>query len=385
MKISPDAYVFRLFTLGFFIRVIVMFLDYYEIVGIPGNGDETQFHWTALDNQYSREETKITNYTVFLTIFYRLTNCSRLLAQYLNVLMGMFFLVYLNKTLKIVNAENKIRKRLLVIATFMPNLIIFSSILLREAWIEMFVMMSIYHYVNWFIRDGKSYHAFMSLVFVLCASWMHSGCVVIVIGYLLSFVFFERNTKQIKTSNTFIPSLFLLSLFAAFLYYNASLFSDKFGSISNVAAEDMMVDMYTVTGDSGSTYLSWLNVTTPLQAVFFSPLKMFYFLFSPIPFDWRNLLDVIAFTMDSMIYIFLFYQIYRNWTNSKENRYLICFLLISFFIATFVFAFGTIASGTAVRHRAKIIALLFVCYALSKDNEVKLKHIQSTHISCRNG
>ena len=67
---------------------------------------------------------------------------------------------------------------------------------------------------------------------------------------------------------------------------------------------------------------------------------------------------------------FLCFQ--KNKTEKKEQKYLIRFLLISFFIATFVFAFGTIASGTAVRHRAKLIALLFVCYGLTRVYKAKV-------------
>ena len=344
-----------------------MYLDCYEIVAIPGNGDETQFNEIATSNQKANNPEYVTNYTVFLTLFYKLTDCSRILAQYVNVLMGMLFLVYLNKTLLLIEVDAKIRKVILVIATFMPNLIFFAAILLREAWIEMFLMMSIYYYVKWFLKDRKTYYAVLSILFVFCATWMHSGCIMVGIGYILSFFIYNGRTKSIQLSSSFIPVFVLIAVFVLFLISNADSFLGKFGKLGgDLATEDMMIDLYAIREEAGSTYLDWLDVTSPVQAVLFSPLKLFYFLFSPIPLDWRSPIDAIAFLLDSCIYIFLFYKIYKNNTDKKEHKYLIRFLLVSFFIAAFVFAFGTIASGTAVRHRAKIIALLFVCYGLTK-------------------
>lgn len=367
-KIVKDAFVFRLFFIGYIIRVLVMYLDCYEYVGIPGNGDEWQFHITALDNQTASEAFHITNYTVFLTFIYKLTDCSRLIAQYINVMMGMAFLFYLDKTLKLVNAKQGCRKQVLVIATFMPNIIFFAAILLREAWIEMFVMMSVYYFVRWFLKGGKMYELILSFLFVICATWMHAGCITLAAGFVLCLVIYDKRTQKIHLSRSLIPSLVMVSLFFVVLVLNAGMFMDKFGSLGAGASEDMMVDIYTAKVEAGSTYLDWLNVTSPLLAVVFAPLKMFYFLFSPIPFDWRNLVDAIAFALDSTVYIFLFYQIAKRKSDSKEKKYLIRFLLIGFFFATFVFAFGTIASGTAMRHRAKIIAILFVCYGLTRTN-----------------
>jgi len=368
LKTVHDPKVFRLLVLAFTTRIIVMLLDYYEIVSIPGSGDVEGFHSVASDNQNSTDITVFTNYTVLLTYIYRLTDCSKLLAQYVNVMMGMIFLYFLNKTLKLVKADRKTHLVILIIAAIMPNLIFFAAILLREAWIEMFLMMSIYYYVRWFLGVGKTTDAVLSILYVFCATWMHSGCVVVVLGYMLGFFVYNRRTKAIQFSNSFVPVMTMVVIMALFLISNADSFLGKFGHLGDSATEDMMVDVYTAKVEAGSTYLDWLTVTTPAQAVLFAPLKMFYFLFSPIPLDWRNLMDAIAFLLDSTVYIFLFYQIIKRKSHSPERRYLIRFLLVSFFLATFVFAFGTIASGTAVRHRAKIVAILFVCYGLTGTN-----------------
>lgn len=118
---------------------------------------------------------------------------------------------------------------------------------------------------------------------------------------------------------------------------------------------------------ANSAYLTWLKVDDPILGVIFSPLRMFYFLFSPIPFDWRGISDVIAFTMDSSVYAYLCWKIfqYRKNENGKMNVALRRYLIIGILAMTFVFAFGTKNAGTAMRHRAKYATLFVVTYAVS--------------------
>ena len=369
-----ESSISSILLLAFGVRIIVMFLDYYEIVQIPGNGDAYHFHETAIDNQTTSDHFIDTNYAEFLTYFYKLTDCSRFLAQYLNVLMGMIYLLYLNYSLKIIGLKTIYRRQLVFMASFMPNLIFFSAILLREAWIEMFLMISIYHFIKWFVGQGKSSNLAIAFLAVVSASWMHSGSIFVIFGYIAGVTFYDRNTKSIRFSAKVIPVLTIMCVLSGGIIMSAGAFLDKFVVLfsSSASLMESFIDIYTPKVEAGSTYLTWLNVTSPLQAIIFAPLKMFYFLFSPIPLDWRSIMDVFAFLFDSTIYICLLYGIYLHRKEIvSEKKSLVLFLLISFFLATFILAMGTIASGTAVRHRAKIVAILFVCYGLTKVNKTK--------------
>lgn len=385
VRILKESSISSVLLLAFGVRIVVMFLDYYEIVQIPGNGDACHFHETAIDNQTTSDHFVDTNYAEFLTYFYKLTDCSRLLAQFLNVLMGMIYLLYLNNSLKIIGLKTIYRRQLIFIASFMPNLIFFSAILLREAWIEMFLMISIYHFIRWFIARGTSLDLVVSVLAVVGASWMHSGSIFVLFGYIAGMAFYNRSNKTIQFSAKVIPVFAIICIFGGLLIMSSGEFLGKFAGLlgSSASLMEVFIDIYTPKVEAGSTYLTWLNVTSPLQAIIFAPLKMFYFLFSPIPLDWRSIMDVIAFLFDSTIYLCLLYGIYlhRKETNS-EKKSLVLFLLISFFFATFILAMGTIASGTAVRHRAKIVAILFVCYGLTKSGKLPNKADYKYEINC---
>lgn len=95
---------------------------------------------------------------------------------------------------------------------------------------------------------------------------------------------------------------------------------------------------------------------------------MFYFLFSPLPTNWRGFGDIIAFIIDSSFYIFLCWNIAKNYRFSNKFGNIKLFLLIGLSISVFVFAFGTYTAGTALRHRAKLLPMLTVLYAVSSSS-----------------
>lgn len=366
-KILQEASVARLLLLGFALRLFVMMLDYCEIVQIPGNGDVDQFNTMARDNQNSSEMVYVTNYEIVLTYVYKLTRCSKLFAQYLNVIMGMFLLLYLNKVLKILFVSNKSRRLLVAIMTLMPNMVFFSAILLREAWIEMFIMLSMYFFILWFFKVTGYKDIIIAILLIFAAAWMHTGCIVLVFGYVSAFLLYNRKYHKLEFKRAIIPSLLVLPLI---IFIIMGFDMGKISRFQGSSMNDFMVDVYSSDTDAGSAYLQWLNITSPIQAIAFAPLKMFYFQFSPMPFDWRSIMDIVAFLLDSCVYIFLIFNIFRYRKRIiEEKRYLALFLLLSFFVATLVFSFGTLASGTAVRHRAKICSVLIVCYGLTHSNK----------------
>lgn len=380
IKFSQEYQTQKIFVLAFFVRVLLMFADYLQLFPIPGSGADTEaFHLNAVANQLVICDNwyYITNYDYFLTILYSLTDCSRLFAQYMNVIMGMIMLLYLNKTLKELYVDTRIRLQILTITSFMPNIMIFSAVLLREAWVEMFIMLSLYYFVHWYVRKGQGLHLVMSLSCVMAASWMHAGSIAVAVGYLVCILVYDRYTSKIKISKYTYVALFLVAAFVLLVLANADTLLSKLGSLEEKSVEEFVADKYNNNEDAGSTYLQWVSLSSPLEIVLYSPLKMFYFLYSPIPFDWRGLMDIIAFVFDSVIYIFLSYKIIRSKVQIKRYRYLLLFIGISFLFATLVFSFGTIASGTAIRHRAKILTLLLVCYGIAMSYNSEFKSLKN--------
>jgi hypothetical protein len=63
-----------------------------------------------------------------------------------------------------------------------------------------------------------------------------------------------------------------------------------------------------------------------------------------------------------MLYLFLFWTLYRNWNAIKRNRPVIVLLVIALALF-FVYALGVSNFGTAIRHRAKMAPILLILAA----------------------
>ena len=344
---------------------MVMLIDLYTEIPVFNSGADTEsFHEEAMQYmQYGYTSGIDNNYDLFLGIIYKLTDGSRFMGQYLNVLMGVGLIIILIRIMRLLCVSYEKQKVIVLLATFMPNLIINSAILLREAWIEFFLLLSLYNFVKWYLGIEGPKAVLKIVICVFLASWMHAGSIFVLLGYFVAFVSFNRIVKCVKFSGTTISAIaFMAIVLFVFLTY-ASVLGGKLAVLTSFDSEFLAqrVEDDTV---GGSTYLTWLPMTYSFVDVFFLPIRMVYFLFSPIPFDWRGVNDIAAFLIDSSVYIGLFYRIIKDNTRNKQHKLLGRYLLITVFIVIAVFSVGTSAAGTAMRHRAKIVPFLFVIYSI---------------------
>lgn len=356
------------FLLAYTLRCILMVCDLNRAFTIPHSGGDTEMlHWISRQNFIYNTNKVFTNYTVVLTLIYRISDGSRALAQYFNVIMGMGVLAYLVESMKLLKINKKTMHNILLLAALMPQLIILSCILLREAWIHLFLTMSVYYFIRWFLGNkGGSKNIVYCLLCVLAATWMHNGCIAIFVGYAMAFLFYNPIKKTNSFSYRSVISAILLLGFVTFYAANADVLSSKFSRYEGMDSSEVFLARANTRTISGSEYLIWLPKTSNLfVALLFSPLKVFYFLFAPIPLDWRGPADMIAFIMDSTIYIYLFWKLVTLRISIAWARQMRKYLLVAYITIVFMFAYGTNVSGTAIRHRAKSVPVLFLAYALA--------------------
>jgi hypothetical protein len=87
-------------------------------------------------------------------------------------------------------------------------------------------------------------------------------------------------------------------------------------------------------------------------------------LFSPLPFEWRELSDVVVFCVDSLFYIVLTVMMFLRPLLGKTVQ-LKRFLIYAVLVVTLIFSIGTSNAGTAVRHRAKFLPVMVLAAAVS--------------------
>lgn len=363
--------VFVIMFLGFFIRLFFMFWDIYgkRIFPLPhSGGDSERFLSTAIEisNNLSLLNISIYGgaYSKILGIVYFLGPVNRMIGQYLNVLLGISTVVLIWKVMQKLKLRFKVKMISLTVAAFFPSAIIFSSIFLREALTTFLVVLSFYLFINWYKTNKIAYFIF-SVIILLCGSWLHSGIIGVLVGYVFMLLFYSHSKNQLKF--TFKSSVIFTVIAMGIIQFNViSLDSIPFLNKFTSLVEDTE-DFYEIasgSGRGGAAYLTGLITDSPIEIILHGPIKMFYFISSPLPLDWRSVLDVVTFMFDGLIYFSLFSYVILNYKSFAKGDPLIIGMFIMLMTTVFIFGIGVNNAGTAMRHRYKIFYLLFIQFLI---------------------
>lgn len=356
-------YGFVLLT-SFLIRLIILFADYYKLFPIIGSGSDTEFFYEiSVAKAIGKPVDYLTNYTVFLTYLFKLIGPQRLFAQLINVLCSFGTIIYIIMSIKQINIKNnRIIPSLVLIASFTPQVVLFSGVLLRESLITFFLSISVYYFIR-YIQTMKIWYTVAIFGSIFVCTFFHTGMIMGLLGYAVVIVLYSKQKRKLDLSFIKIAKIIVL-LYVLFSFVTSvDIFTDYFDSImKGEDSEQALLDRLNYETKAGSAYLSTIKFDTTSSIILLFPIKEFYFLFSPLPWDFRNFVDVLSFILDSCIFFFLFYVIIKNKDNRNGGSFS---LILLFFFLTILYALGTTTAGTAIRHRDTIMPVLIVAAALS--------------------
>lgn len=351
-------------TIGLLARELLLLADCFQWFPVPHSGSDTEaFASIAEQNfRFGTYYDRLTNYTEVLTTLYFITGPVRLIAQQLNVALGMGVMFVVFQIFNELGLSEKQQKLGAVFLALFPHLCVFSAILLREAPIQFCLACSTLFFIRWMKGGGLGTMA-LSMLFVCGAAAFHGGAVFWCCGYLAALAIYRPASRTNQLSIATVGGVIFggLMVFAA-----VPLMDHRIEAMATTLGEgDVGVDGVRNADAAGSAYLTWLTISDPYLLLLFSPLKMFYFLFSPLPLDWRGAMDVVAFVLDSTFYFWAFWRIWCGFKHICKalQKNVVRYLLISVLSMAFVYGYGTIASGTALRHRCKFFPELLTCVA----------------------
>ena len=369
---------------GLILRIVFMLWDLYgrDIFIFPNSGGDAEgfFYCARLvqqDISYIFEPIYGGLYVKLNGVLFALVGTNRILSQYINVLFGLSTLIVIYGILKYINLDKKTFRRVLMIAAFFPNSLIMSAIFIREIMITFFISLSIYYFVKWFI-NSKNIDILLALILLGIASALHSGVIAIFLGYAFAILFYKHNIKKFKFDiNTILLfTVMVISVFMIFTYFQ-DIFLVKFKNVESI--QDVYTSANTAYGDS--KYLTSLKINNPIELIMYGPIRALYFLSAPVPFDWRGLLDILTFILDSLFYIIVLWKLFKYRKSLAKYKYLIIILLVITFSISMIFGIGVSNAGTAMRHRQKFITIFLLLYALTisgRERESKAKDIINT-------
>ncbi|WP_411843783.1 hypothetical protein [Salinicoccus sp. HZC-1] len=364
--------------LSFVTRVFLLLVDLYkkDLFTVPHSGDDTEnFYATgmrvAADLSLLSESIYGGVYSHLLGILFHIYGDDRLFVQYLNILVAISAILIVIRIFRMLEVPHRTQMILVLVMGFFPHSLIFSSILLRESIISLLVVLSLYCFIRWF-RKKERISAFSSVILVLFGAAFHSAIIGILIGYLFGFIFYRHDQKAFKfTVESVVPfSIFTLIMTYVLVFPNIVSGLPIFNKVDQVLNNNDNIYEAFTSSRGDTAYLTGLEVNNLFQVVLFSPIKVIYFIASPMPWSVRNVSDLISFFLDGVFYLFALAVFIRN-IDVIRKRPILGILLLSILAGWLIFGLGISNAGTALRHRFKFFYFIIVALGVAWSKKDK--------------
>jgi len=353
---------------AYIFRLILLFFDVYgnSIFLLPSSGGDS---WAYYNNSVLFSKGVQISYgkpfTTIMGFLERFIGTNKLFVQFFIVISSIITIIFVIKIVELLDLSFKTKYCCIFLLCVLPYYAILSSIFLRESFVSMFVSISLYYFIKWFILKKKKFFV-CSLIFIFVASSLHSGVIGVAFGYVLVVLLYDQlnNIYRIMPKNI----VFACILFCVMFYIYNKYPSVFFGKMENIKNISDIADNVSRGGSSYSQYVG--DSSTLSNMIIYSFPRIFYFLFSPFPWQWRGISDIVSFFFNSFFYLFTIIKAFRVNRCDIKNKNLVIALIIILLCTIFVFAWGVTNSGTAIRHRDKLVAPFIVLLCILLDSEV---------------
>ncbi|WP_338506930.1 hypothetical protein [Turicibacter sp. KK003] len=345
-KKSDDKVMFMILVGGLMLRMAALYYDR-TVAWLPFNTTDAQsFQKLAVETAEALPGTLLEHFTGFysqvLGVIYYIFGPYQFWGHFLNISFIMLAATKLMDIADLIALTVKNKKLMLALWLYMPIPFLMGYALLREASIYYFVVLSIYHFLKW-TKGYRPWDMVIAILAVIIGAKYHDGLIAIAVPYLYAFLFYSRKRQKIK-----INVLNIVCIITALVLF--------LGFIGSEEGQEYIEKTNAETG-GGSSYLTSLKVETPVEFLFAGPVKAVYLLYSPMPWLIRGGMDILTFCLDSSLWIYTTYLFFKNY-RQVDSRYRI--LVLCIVIGGFVYGMGTLNTGTAIRHRNKLMPLALV-------------------------
>ena len=356
---SDDKTLFMILVGGLMLRMAALYYDR-TVAWLPFNTTDAQrFHELSVETANALPDVLLEHFTGFysqvLGVIYYIFGPYQFWGHFLNISFVMLAATKLLDIADLMKLTLTNKKIMSFIWMFAPIPFLMSYALLREGSMYYFVVLSIYYFLKW-TKDYRLFNIVMAVLSVYIGSKYHEGLIAVAVPYLYAFIFYDRQKNKIKMNGLNIACL--TTAFILFLAF-----------IGSEAGQEYIQKTNAETG-GGSAYLTNLKVETPIEFLFAGPIKAVFLVYSPMPWLVRNPMDIITLLLDSSLWIYTTYLFVKNY-KTIDSRYKL--LMLCIILGGFVYGMGTLNTGTAIRHRNKLMSFTLVLMMAIK-NKVDLDY-----------
>ena len=352
---------------------------------LDGIGDQVKYELQAFQIAEARRsgsfESDLFNQNLGLSwglsIFYTVFGRDPLLIRLLAMSASLVSIVYFYRIARMLS-DKKASRILTSFFAFYPAIVLYSCSILNEPFIILCLVVSTYFLLS-YLRRPSTKHAFFSLTILIPAIFLHGGLIIgFVITVFILGVYRKAKFKQKFTAVCLNVVIFVLPclIIGAVLLDVNNLSLNKLGKLSDlISLETYFLNMQlrqfeAMSANSTAIFPEWLLPESLLEYSLTIPVRYFYFLFSPFPWDINNFRQIIGL-LDSLMIAFFWVLILSSAPRFTDRKF---FVLISLYFAyTALFSMGVVNFGTAFRHRAKFffIELLILSLAIKRNRSLK--------------
>lgn len=348
----------RLVLVAFFTRLLL------ALIAVYGKGTFAYF-LVNVDDIYSAAlrffagdfSFWYTNYTPFLYALFQFTGPDRIAPTLVNILL--WFLGFFAIQAASGDFYDPRARYFVLLYMFLPNELLFSIKVAREAIIWSSLMLSFCFLLKW-MRTGKMKCFFGAMLMVLPAFLMHHGNVAMWISIFLIYIFWSPKKQEWRLINRKIYLIVIAAMLAAPLY--GKVFVGGYGAVTSLRS---ILDHFTSHASRGAIYYSGraayinsdITYRNPIQFLANTLYLSLYFWISPTPRFWSSPLDMVGFALDTLPWAIFYFCYFKAIKAKGSDRRAFAGVVIAVMF-TLVYGWGTFNAGTAMRHRGQLLGVM---------------------------
>ena len=377
---APERdYVKTVLIASFMIRLLILLWDVYarDIFILPNSEGDAQAYF-EISSSYAwggrRNTVDLGHFPFYSGQLFKLIGVQRLTVQFINIYLAMCSLVLVYRILCMLELSPKVREKTMLIASFLPNLMMITTFFLQESVISFCIITSIYFFTCWWTKR-KLFYLVPAVAFSLLGSLLHMGALVAALGTISMLVLVGNKERRLKVSPFKIAAMVVVGFaFLLVMLSSGDTFTGKIRGDEGLSAESILYEV-NVRTDGGASYSVGIQGLPPaVDLVVNTPIRMVYFIFSPLPWMWRGPNDIIAFFGSTIFYFYTSYVAYKAYRSrpikglpdANIGSFLVVMTVIMA-LAGIMFGWGVANAGSALRHREKFTYLCLVISAVANE------------------
>ena len=347
---------------AFFARVVICLLDIYaiEYIDIPFTGGDSVGYLAVAEEYYHGNMGRFyTYYPYVINAIFQFAGLNRFAAQFVNILCWCVCTLLIQKACHLMDIKNEFRILTIMIYSFMPVNLIYTSSLMREAIPGLAILYLFYSILKW-MKDGKYSSLLIAAVISAPGFILHNSMIAIwaVMAFVLVLYSPSKQKFCIEKKSVYAFIIGIAGVLAIVFALPHGMISVQIPDFRNGifdAINERLESFYNNYG--GSTYLMNEYVYDYPSLFTGTIQRMLYFFCAPFPTFWRGLGDAAAFFMSAFVYIICVVTAIVSMFAKKRDSYRFV-MGITVFVISGIFAWMVSNSGTAMRHRTKFLGIV---------------------------